>query len=73
MVDVAFVIDVPFMDFDDFSAHASGFRIPAHVIANLERLDHVLVCSSVQAGDSGIAGSEHEAPLLRRCLKVGAV
>jgi hypothetical protein len=40
MVDVAFVIDVPSMDFDDFSAHPPGFRIPAHVIANLERLDH---------------------------------
>jgi hypothetical protein len=28
------------MHFDDFSAHPPGFRIPAHVIANLERLDH---------------------------------
>lgn len=75
MVDVAFVIDVPFMDFDDFSAHAPGFRIPAHVIANLERLDQrsVLVRSSVQAVDFGIAESEHEAPLLRRRLKVGGV
>jgi hypothetical protein len=40
MVDVAFVIDVPFMHFDDFSTYPSGFRIPAHVIANLERFDH---------------------------------
>jgi hypothetical protein len=36
------------MDFDDFSAHPSGFRIPAHVIADFECLDHgaVLVRSS---------------------------
>ena len=41
MVDVAFVIDVPSMDFDDFSAYPPSFRIPAYVIANLERLDHI--------------------------------
>jgi hypothetical protein len=28
------------MHFDDFSAYTAGFRIPAHVIANLERLGH---------------------------------
>src|SRR4249920_3155500 len=41
-VNVTFVIDGSSMHFDDFSAHPPGFRIPAHVIANLERLDHGL-------------------------------
>jgi hypothetical protein len=47
-VNVAFVINVSSMDFDDFSAHPPGFRIPAHVIADFECLDHgaVLVRSS---------------------------
>src|SRR5216684_4129668 len=39
-VNVAFIIDGSFMHFDDFSAHTPGFRIPAHVIANLERHGH---------------------------------
>jgi hypothetical protein len=49
-VNVTFVIDGPSMHFDDFSAHPPGFRIPAHVIANLERLDHgsVLVRVSIK-------------------------
>jgi hypothetical protein len=38
--DVAFIIDGSFVHFDDFSAHTSGFRIPAHVIGILERLGH---------------------------------
>jgi hypothetical protein len=48
MVNVAFVINLPSMDFDDFSAHPPSFRIPAHVIANLECLAQgsVLVRSS---------------------------
>jgi len=37
-VNVAFIIDGSFMHFDDFSAHTSSFRIPAHVIANLNVL-----------------------------------
>jgi hypothetical protein len=41
-VNVTFVIDGPSMHFDNFSAHPPGFRIPAHVIANLERLDQWL-------------------------------
>src|ERR1700688_4322434 len=40
MVYVAFVIDVLSMHFDDCSTYPPGFRIPAHVIAYLERLDH---------------------------------
>jgi hypothetical protein len=49
-VNVTFVIDGPSMHFDDFSGHPPGFRIPAHVIANLERLDHnsVLVRISIK-------------------------
>ena len=35
-VNVAFIIDGSFMHFDDFSAHTSGFRIPAHVIADFK-------------------------------------
>src|SRR5260370_14350557 len=42
-VNVAFIMDSSFMHFDDFSAHTSSFRIPAHVIANLERLGHCSV------------------------------
>src|SRR5258708_8279272 len=42
-VNVAFIIDGSLMHFDDFSAHTSSFRIPAHVIANLERLGHCSV------------------------------
>src|SRR5260370_16089682 len=37
-LNVAFIIASSFMHFDDFSANTSSFRIPAHVIANLERL-----------------------------------
>jgi hypothetical protein len=40
MVNVAFIIDGTLMHFDDFPAHTPGFRIPAHMIANLERLGH---------------------------------
>ena len=40
MVYVSFVVDVTSVHFDDFPAHPSGFRIPTHVIAYLERLDH---------------------------------
>ena len=40
MMYVTFVVDVPSVHFGDFPAHSPGFRIPAHVIANLERLDH---------------------------------
>jgi hypothetical protein len=39
-VDVALIIDGSLVHFNDFSAHTSGFRIPAHVIANLERFGH---------------------------------
>ena len=42
-VNVALVIDILSMDFDDFSAHPPGFRIPAHVIADFECLDHCAV------------------------------
>jgi hypothetical protein len=47
MVDVAFVIDVLPMNFDDFSSDPPSFRIPAHPITNFERLDH---CSFLKAG-----------------------
>jgi hypothetical protein len=38
------------MHFDDFPAHSPSFRIPAHVIANLELPGHgsILVRLSVQ-------------------------
>src|SRR5256885_13470349 len=39
-VDVAFIIDGSLVHFNDFSTHTSGFRIPAHMIANLERFGH---------------------------------
>src|SRR5260221_11742591 len=42
-VNIAFIFDGSLMHFDDFSAHTSSFRIPAHVIANLERLGHCSV------------------------------
>src|SRR5258708_33688894 len=42
-VNVAFIIDGSFMHFNDLSAHTSSFRIPAYVIANLERLGHCSV------------------------------
>jgi hypothetical protein len=40
--------------FDDFSAHPSGFRIPADVIADLERFGHgpVLVSSKKPTRDA---------------------
>jgi hypothetical protein len=41
MMYVAFIIDVSSMHFNYFSAYTPGFRIPAHVIANLERLAHL--------------------------------
>jgi hypothetical protein len=41
MVYVTFVVDVTSVHFDDFPAHPSGFRISTHVIAYLERLDHL--------------------------------
>jgi hypothetical protein len=47
MVDVAFVIDVLPMNFDDFSSDPPSFRIPAHPITNFEHLDH---CSFLKAG-----------------------
>jgi hypothetical protein len=47
-VNVAFVTDSPSMHFDDFSAHAPGLRIPAHVIANFELCDHGSVLASGQ-------------------------
>jgi hypothetical protein len=40
MVDVALVVDILRMHFDDPPADAAGFGIPAHVIADLEPLDH---------------------------------
>jgi hypothetical protein len=40
MMNVTFVGDVASMHFHDFSMHPPGFRIPAHAIANLERLRH---------------------------------
>jgi hypothetical protein len=46
-VNVAFVIYGLPMHFDDCSAYASRFRIPAHVIANFERLDHCAFLSPI--------------------------
>src|SRR5450830_1392543 len=47
MVYVTFVVDVTSVHFDDFPAHPSGFRIPTHVIAYLERLDHLKAIFSI--------------------------
>src|SRR5450759_4583118 len=49
MVYVTFVVDVTSVHFDDFPAHPSGFRIPTHVIAYLERLDHLRLFSQLSA------------------------
>ena len=40
MVDVALVVHVFLMHADDMASDAAGFRIPADVIATLERLTH---------------------------------
>ena len=40
MMDVAFIAHVLGVHADDFAAHPTGLRVPAHVIANLEYLCH---------------------------------
>ena len=51
MVDETFVIDVPSMNLENFSAYPASFRIPAYVIADLERLAHVVLPGPLMADD----------------------
>lgn len=44
VVNVTFVVDVALVHLHDFSTHAPRFRIPAHVVADLESLGHG-ICS----------------------------
>jgi hypothetical protein len=60
VMDVAFVMDVAAMYFDNGSAHPPGFRIPAYVVAHLESLGHGSVPVPIGVP---IPGAAEKAPL----------
>src|SRR6188472_1660185 len=58
MVSVAFVVDVSSVDFDDFTAHPAGFRIPTDAVANCKRLDHGSILVP-QVNDPSLTSSDN--------------